>query len=106
MTVAPSDSPFPGWEEFLSLLIHPVKVAAVEALLYFGEPLSINQLTLLFRGKGEWFADSTIRYHLSQLVEIGVLENVPPGPSSEKSPKGKFFYFAAQTSDHVLLTDG
>src|SRR4051812_18800722 len=38
------DYPFPGWEPFLPHLVHPLKVAIVEALLWIREPLSAVQL--------------------------------------------------------------
>jgi hypothetical protein len=88
-----SDGPFPGWEAFLPHLVHPVKVAVVEALLSIGEPLSAAQLAELFRGEGEGFGETNVRYHSRHLVEVGILEIVPSDPDGEESPKGKLFYF-------------
>jgi len=90
-----SDSPFPGWETFLPQLVHPVKVAVVEALLYIGEPLSATRLAKLFSAEGKGFRESDVRYHVRQLVRIGVLEVVPPDPLSEKGREEKLVYFTS-----------
>lgn len=93
-TPTSSNSPFPGWEVFILQFVHPVKVAVVEALLWFGEPLSASQLALCFISEGEGFRESNVRYHVSHLVTVGVLEFVPPASLSEGSGKRKFVYFA------------
>jgi hypothetical protein len=86
------DCQFPGWEPFLPHLVHPLKVAIVEALLWIGEPVSAVQCGKVFRGAGEGFPESNVRYHLNHLAEIGVLEPISAGP--EGGPREKFFYFA------------
>jgi hypothetical protein len=91
---AAGDSPFPGWEAFIPQFVHPVKVAVVEALLYIGEPLSVAQFTRLFRGEGEGFREPNVRYHLRQLVKVGVLEAALPGAITEGSRNEKCFFFA------------
>lgn len=88
---------FPGWEPFLPHLVHPVKVAIVEALLWIGEPLSAVQFGKVFRGAGEGFRESNVRYHLGHLREVGVLRKAAAGPSPEgKESREKFFYFAGR----------
>jgi hypothetical protein len=87
------DDPFPGWESYVPQFVHPVKVAAVEALLCIGEPLSVAQLTKLFSGEGEGFRESNIRYHLRHLVKVGLLEVVPSGQSNDGNRMERFFYF-------------
>ncbi len=67
----------------------------VEALRYFGEPLSATLFAKLFSGQGEGFHEANVRYHVWDLVEIGVLEVVPPGPVGDEHRKGRFVYFAA-----------
>lgn len=98
-----SDSPFPGWEAFLPQLVHPVKVAVVEALLYIGEPLSSAQLTKFFSEEGGLFGESNVRYHLRALATVGVLEVVPPGALSDGSHRAKFFYFPAMSPSGAIL---
>lgn len=67
----------------------------MEALLHIGEPLSAVQFGKVFRGAGEGFRESNVRYHLSHLVEVGILERISgdlyPG---EPGGREKFFYFA------------
>jgi hypothetical protein len=86
------DCPFPGWEPFLPHLVHPLKVAIVEALLYIGEPLSAVQFGKVLRGASEGFPESNVRYHLNHLAELGVLALTSASP--EGGSREKFFYFA------------
>jgi hypothetical protein len=92
------DCPFPGWEPFLPHLVHPVKVAIVEALLWIGEPLSAVQFGRLLRGAGEGCRESNVRYHLKHLAEIGVLEPISTDP--ERGPREKFFDFSKARQRH------
>lgn len=85
--------PFSGWEPFVPHLVHPLKVAIVEALSCVRMPLSAVQFGKVFAGAGDGFRESNVRYHLDHLTEIGVLEVVPYMDSSG-SPREKFFYFA------------
>lgn len=89
-------SPFSGWEPFLPQLVHPLKVAIVEALLCVRQPLSAVQFGKVFAGAGDGFRESNVRYHLDHLTEVGVLEVVPYIDRSG-SPREKFFYFADAT---------
>lgn len=86
--------PFPGWEPFVPVFIHPVKVAIVEALLYIGEPLSAVELRKILGSAGDDFCESNVRYHLNHLAEVGVLEVASLPPRSGRGPKQRFFYFA------------
>lgn len=89
-----SDSPFPGWEVYVSDFVHPIKVAIVEVLCWMGAPLSAVQLTKLCSGGGESFREPNVRYHLHQLVKIGVLNIVSSSPFSQADGVDTFFYFA------------
>ena len=91
------DHPFPGWEPFLPHLVHPLKVAIVEALLWIGEPLSAVQLGKVVRGVGEALRESTVRYHVGHLAEVGVLEVIPYPNYEGKRSREKFFYFVDWT---------
>lgn len=88
-----NDCPFPGWEPFLPRLVHPLKVAIVEALLYIGEPLSAVQLGRVLRSAGEGYCEANVRYHVRHLAELGVLAPVSDVPSGG-GPREKFFDFA------------
>jgi len=87
----PGESPFPGWEPFLPHLVHPIKVAIVEALLWIGQPLSAVQFGRVLRGVDDGFCESNVRYHVRHLVELGVLEVTSDYGGA---PREKFFYFA------------
>jgi hypothetical protein len=89
---SPGDCPFPGWEPFLPQLVHPLKVAIVEAILCVGEPLSAVQLGKVLRSADEGFCESNVRYHLRHLVQLDVLE--PTAADNRGGPREKFFYFA------------
>jgi hypothetical protein len=97
------DCQFPGWEPFLPHLVHPLKVAIVEALLRIGEPLSAVQFGKVFRGAGEGFREGNVRYHLKRLAEVGVLEPVSAGPGGD--PRERFFYFANGRETEVGVLD-
>jgi len=69
----------------------------VEALLWIGEPLSAVQLGKVFRGVGDGFRESNVRYHLRHLTEVGVLEATPTNASNGgRTSREKFFYFAGR----------
>jgi hypothetical protein len=91
---AASDTPFLGWELYVANFVHPLKVAIVEALCWMGAPLSTVQLTKLCSGGGESFREPNVRYHLHQLVKVGVLEIISSSPFDEKGEVDTFFYFA------------
>jgi hypothetical protein len=85
------------WSSFVASTVHPVKVAIIEALLWIEEPISGAQFGRLFRGAGQGFYESNIRFHLRALVEMGLLEAVPVQASGNSS-KEKGFYFAGSTT--------
>jgi len=87
-------SPFPGWERFIPHFVHPLKVAIVEAFLYIEEPLSAVQFGKMFGNAGEGFRETNVRYHLTHLVEVGVLEVHSGSHPQTGDAKQKFFYFA------------
>jgi Sigma-70, region 4 len=94
---AASGSPFSGWELYVANFVHPLKVAIVEALCWMGAPLSAVQLTKLCSGGGEPFREPNVRYHLHQLVKVGVLEIVSSSPFDQEGEVDTFFYFADRT---------
>jgi hypothetical protein len=61
------------WVALVALLVHPVKVAIIEAMDWIGEPLSATDLDRLLTCQ---VGVSLISYHLRKLVELGVLEPV------------------------------
>jgi Sigma-70, region 4/Helix-turn-helix domain len=89
-----SDGPFLGWELYVANFVHPLKVGIVEALCWMGDPLSAVQLAKLCSGGGESFREPNVRYHLHQLVKVGVLEIVSSSPFDQDGEIDTFFYFA------------
>jgi repressor of nif and glnA expression len=89
------------WSSLVASVVHPVKVAIIEALLWIEEPLSAAQIVRLFRGAGREFYDSNIRFHLSALVEMGLLEAACLQEAASSS-KGKRFYFRAPTGEDSI----
>lgn len=92
-----SDSAFPGWELYVASFVHPIKVAIVEILGWMGAPLSAVQLSRLCNGGGKSFREPNVRYHLHQLVKVGVLEIVSTSPFDKEGGVDTFFYFADRT---------
>lgn len=86
---------FPGWESYIPLFVHPVKVAIVEALSYIGEPLSVPQLGKLLRGTGLRVSEQKVRFHLKCLIEIGMLEVTTSIPVEGRNVCEHYHFFVA-----------
>lgn len=61
--------PFP-WGDLVPLIVHPVKVACIEAICWIGRPLSATDLREVFKPQYEL---SLISYHLVTLAKLGIL---------------------------------
>lgn len=96
-----SENAFPGWDLYVASFVHPIKVAIVEILCWVGAPLSAVQLTNLCSGGGKTFREPNVRYHLHQLVKVGVLEIVSTSPYNEEGELDTFFYFATQLDQAI-----
>jgi DNA-binding transcriptional ArsR family regulator len=71
MKVRGGSEPLPfSWEELVPLLIHPLRVATIEALRHVGQPLSTTDLREVF---DEDHPLSVISYHLATLVKVGAV---------------------------------
>jgi predicted transcriptional regulator len=70
MSPEPEDTPTPAWSTALFSLIHPVKVAAVEAFLWTGEPMSA---LAVHESLARTWSFGTVAYHVRRLAETGVL---------------------------------
>lgn len=66
-------SPF-DWEALVPRIVHPIKVAVIEALLWVDQPLSSSDLAKLF--DREDMPLSNISYHVRALAKMGVLKKV------------------------------
>jgi len=66
-----------NWGTLVPYLIHPVKVAIIEAMEWVDVPLSPRELDRLF---DEQFGVSLISYHMRTLMDVGVVEKVRQQP--------------------------
>lgn len=61
------------WGSLVPHLVHPAKVAIIEALLWVREPLSPSDLVKLFDDGKDYYL-SIVAYHVRGLVKAGALE--------------------------------
>jgi hypothetical protein len=66
-----------NWDSLVPHLVHPVKVAIIEAMEWVEVPLSPRQLDQIF---DEQFGVSLVSYHMRTLVDVGVVEKVGERP--------------------------
>jgi Helix-turn-helix domain len=66
-----------NWDTLVPYLVHPVKVAIIEAMEWVDVPLSPRELDRIF---DEEFGVSLVAYHMRTLAEVGVVEKVGEQP--------------------------
>lgn len=71
-TIVEGGEPSFGWDALVPRMVHPLKVAIVEALLWVGQPLSSTDLTKLI--DDEEFGLSHVSYHVVTLAKAGAIE--------------------------------
>jgi hypothetical protein len=62
------------WTTLIPHVVHPAKVAVIEALGWMEEPVSSSEFVALF--DSDEFYLSLVSYHIRQLVKFGVLRSV------------------------------
>lgn len=62
-----------NWEALIPHLVHPVKVAMIEAMEWIDVPLSPKELDRIF---DEEYGVSLVAYHMRTLSEVGVVQMV------------------------------
>jgi hypothetical protein len=72
-----SATPNFNWDSLVPHLVHPVKVAIIEAMEWVDVPLSPRELDRIF---DEQFGLSLVAYHVRTLAEVGVVEKVGQQP--------------------------
>lgn len=77
------------WAALVPHVVHPLKVAIIEALVWIGEPLSPAELE---RVLDHQFGLSLVAYHVNKLVEAGVLQAV--GSRPVRGAMETFYFFA------------
>jgi hypothetical protein len=78
-----------NWQALIACVLHPAKVAVIEALMWIDRPLSATQLEELFDGSSLYLG--IITYHLKSLEAMGVL-----GIARSEAVRGateKFYFF-------------
>ncbi|HVO53112.1 MAG TPA: hypothetical protein VMT37_01730 [Solirubrobacterales bacterium] len=69
------------WNLLVPLVVHPLKVAIVEALHWIGRPVSPTDVSRMFGEDTEDHYLSLVAYHASKLEEIGAVEVVRTRPA-------------------------
>jgi DNA-binding transcriptional ArsR family regulator len=62
------------WDVLVPRVVHPLKVAIIEAIRSIGQPLSASELTKVI--DIEEFPLSNVSYHVRRLAEVGVVKAV------------------------------
>lgn len=76
MTGGNSNAHF-NWDSLVPYLIHPAKVAIIEAMEWIEVPVSPRELDRVF---DEEFGVSLVSYHMRTLADVGVVERVRQQP--------------------------
>jgi hypothetical protein len=61
------------WDLLVPHLVHPMKVAIIEAMMWIEVPVSPKELDLAF---DEQYGVSLVSYHMRRLADVGVVEKV------------------------------
>jgi len=87
-SATPGDEAAQVWEALVPRVVHPVKVAVIEALRWIGRPMSPTELVVVLDCKD--FYLGLVAYHVGKLVELGAVE-----PVRERQVRGAIetFYF-------------
>ena len=78
------------WERLVPLLIHPAKVAIVEALEWMERPLSPSEMVNLFGNERDLYL-SLVAYHVRELTKVNALEVVETRQVRGATEKHYFF---------------
>lgn len=62
------------WDAFVPRVVHPLKVAIIEAVRSIGQPLSSSELTKVI--DADEFPLASVSYHVRKLAEVGVVKAV------------------------------
>lgn len=85
----PPDAAREVWGALVPHVVHPAKVATIEAMLWLKQPLSCNQLVNLFASDDLYL--SLVSYHVGQLLNFGVLQRT--GSCQRRGATETFYYF-------------
>lgn len=83
------------WAELVPFVLHPMRVAIIEALLWIRQPLSPKDFSEMFfeeiKSEGRSSAVSYVSYHASELRKAGAIEVV--GTEQVRGALRKFYFF-------------
>jgi len=79
------------WVTLVPRLVHPLKVAIIEALLWVDAPMSASELSRVFTGR---FGVNLVSYHVKTLAQVGVLAKA--GQRPVRGALETFYFFPAQ----------
>ncbi len=77
------------WGALVPRIVHPLKVAIVEAVLWIDGPISASELEKVFEKR---FSLSVVSYHMKKLAEAGVLAKV--GERQVRGALQHFYFFS------------
>ncbi|HWO82441.1 MAG TPA: hypothetical protein VNM38_01460 [Solirubrobacterales bacterium] len=83
-----------SWGALVSRLVHPSKVAIIEAMEWLGVPLSSRELDLIF---DEQIGVSNVSYHMRALAGVGAVDVV-----RQRQVRGATQTFYALSISHQL----
>jgi hypothetical protein len=91
---APPHAPF-CWAALVPLIVHPLKVAIIEALLWIEQPLSAKQLELSF--DCEEYYLGVISHHAKQLAKVKVIAILGSAPVAGKGVTETFYWWPSDS---------
>lgn len=87
MTVE-GDEPDFDWAWLVPRLVHPIKVAIVEAMLWIDRPISASELEKVFDGE---IGLGLVSYHMKELAKLGAIAKV--GERQVRGALQNFYFF-------------
>lgn len=87
---ANGNEPAFDWAALVPRIVHPARVAIIEALFYIGQPLSATELRDLF-DEPECYYLSIVSYHLGKLVGYGALDET--GSRQVRGATETYYFF-------------
>lgn len=92
-STTPANEAGRAWAALVPLVIHPAKVATIEAMRWMEQPLSSNDLVELFSSEDLYL--SLVAYHVRQLAKFGVIRRVDS--RQRRGAIETFYYFPNRT---------
>jgi len=86
------------WDTLVPCMVHPVKVAVVEAMHWIDEPISPRELDTVL---DEEYGVSLVAYHVRVLANMGAVEKV--GQQAVRGALQTFYVLAAKEPANPAL---